>query len=158
MPLRTWHLAMWLQIAPNINIPSFFSRDVFKAAIKINSELTASSWCSYRRDSWTIICCKKSFCIYPSFGLLKEPQELFSSSALQLLQYCAFFHQILCSCFCFYTYIFRIYLLLLQFLPEKELSPVPLAYRLSQRCTGCIIVSIAQVHFLFHFCLFLTYF
>lgn len=85
MPLKIWHLAMWLQVASNISIPSIFSRDMFKAAIKNYSELTASSWCSYRRDSWTIVYCKKSFCILP----LVFWRNLKNSSHLQLFNYCS---------------------------------------------------------------------
>lgn len=79
-PLITWHLAMWLQHAPNITIPFFFSRDMFKAAYKTNSVLAAFYCCLYSRDPLATVCSKKSFCILP----LVSWRNLCNSSPIQL--------------------------------------------------------------------------
>lgn len=48
-------------------------------------------------------CLLQKVLLYPSSDILKETLQFFPYSALQLLQHCDFFYQLVHSCFCFYT-------------------------------------------------------
>lgn len=165
---------MWLRLSPNTTIPFFFSRGMLKAAYKTNSVLAASYSCLYSRDPLATVYCKKSFCVLP----LASWRNLCNSSSIQLfnyyntvtffttsLQMLLFLHlnfqnspltpsvsfwrgRVISNFSCMFnnnligTTSLKI---------NAWFAHVCPSYIVSCRCIGCMIVSILEVHFLFHF-------